>query len=260
MKQRIITGLILIALVVPTVVLGGYYFKGVLLTVLVLSVYEMLHICTRPKIKLYVYPIVCAFFVYGFLFDNSTIFINSTGILLYLMVLFAATIFDDTLSVERTGYIFTMGVLICAGLHILYEVRDVYGFQYLLLLAFATYGSDTGAYFAGVLFGKHKLIPRLSPKKTVEGSIGGIVFGSIIAIGYGMYMEIFQATPVLMIGCVVLTITSQIGDLVFSAIKRHFEVKDFSNLLPGHGGILDRIDSIVFNAIVFGFFLLLVRL
>lgn len=260
MKERIITALLLMAAVIPSVILGGYYFKGVLLAVLIIAVFEMLHICTRPKIKIYVYPIVLAFFIYGYLFDNGGLFINSYGILMFLMVLFAATIFDETLTVERSSYIFTMGVLICAGVHILYEIRNTYGFEYLLLLAFANYGSDTGAYFTGLLFGKHKLIPRLSPKKTVEGAIGGIIFGSVISIAFGMYCQLFQQTPALMVACVVLTITSQIGDLVFSAIKRHFEVKDYSNLLPGHGGILDRVDSILFNAIVFGFFLLLVRL
>lgn len=260
MKERIITALVLMAAVIPAVILGGYYFKAVLLAVLVIAVFEMLHICSRPKIKMYMYPIVLLFFIYGYLFDNSGLFISSHGILMFLVAIFTATIFDETLTVERSSYIFTMGVLICAGVHILYEIRDTYGFEYLLLLAFANYGSDTGAYFTGLLFGKHKLIPRLSPKKTIEGAIGGIIFGSIIAIGYGIYCNMFVETPTLMVACVVLTITSQIGDLVFSAIKRHFEVKDYSNLLPGHGGILDRVDSILFNAIVFSFFLLLVRL
>lgn len=260
MKQRIITALLLMAIVIPATIQGGYYFQAALLAVLVISVYEMLHICTRPKIKLYVYPIVLAFFIYGFLFDNSGLFVSSYAILMYLIILFIATIVDETLTIERTSYIFTMGVLICTGLHILYEIRNVYGFEYLLLLAFANYGSDTGAYFTGIFFGKHKLIPRLSPKKTIEGSIGGIVFGTIIAIGYGYYAGIMQTSFILIPACIVLTITSQAGDLVFSAIKRHFGVKDFSNILPGHGGILDRVDSILFNAIVFGFFLLLVRL
>ena len=174
--------------------------------------------------------------------------------------MFAATIFDETLTIERTSYIFTMGVLVCAGLHSLMSLRDVYGFQYLLLLALATYGSDTGAYFAGVFLGKHKLIPRLSPKKTIEGSIGGIVLGTVLAISYAGYLGLVEINPVLIIACFVLTFTSQIGDLVFSAVKRHFGVKDYSSLLPGHGGILDRIDSILFNAIVFSFFLVMVRL
>ena len=225
-----------------------------------ISVYEMLHICTRPKIKLYIYPLVFLFFCYGFLFDQNDLFLASYGILLYLVVLFAATIFDETLTIERTSYIFTMGVLICAGLHSLMALRDVYGFQYLLLLALATYGSDTGAYFAGVFFGKHKLIPRLSPKKTIEGSIGGVLLGTLLAVSFAGYFGLLKTNSILIVACFVLTCTSQIGDLVFSAVKRHFGVKDYSNLLPGHGGILDRIDSILFNALVLSFFLVMVRL
>ena len=105
-----------------------------------------------------------------------------------MVALFAATIFDETLTIERTGYIFTMGVLIAAGLHAMLVIRNQYGFQYVILLALATYGSDTGAYFTGVLFGKHKLIPRLSPKKTIEGSIGGIVLGTLLSVGYASYL------------------------------------------------------------------------
>lgn len=127
------------------------------------------------------------------------------------------------------------------GLHALMSLRDVYGFQYLLLLALATYGSDTGAYFAGVFFGKHKLIPRLSPKKTVEGSIGGVFLGTLLAVSFAGYFGLLKTNSILIVACFVLTLTSQIGDLVFSAVKRHFGVKDYSNLLPGHGGILDRL-------------------
>ena len=259
MKQRIITALILLAIVVPALALGGYYWRAALLLVLVLSVYEMLHICIRPKIKLYVYGIVFLYFIYGFLF-NSGLFIETKGILAFLIIILIATLFDETLTIERTTYIFTMGVLICAGLHILYEIRNIYGFAYVMLLACANYGSDTGAYFIGVWFGKHLLIPTVSPKKTVEGFFGGIVIGSVISLLYGYSMHLLQNSLVLTIACIILTITSQAGDLIFSAIKRYFGVKDYSNLLPGHGGILDRVDSILFNAIVYAFFLATVRL
>lgn len=168
MKQRIITAIVLMIIAIPCVVLGGYYFKALIGVVLALSVYEMLHICTRPRIKIYLYVIVLLFFLYGFIFDLNDLFIASYGILVFMVALFAATIFDETLTIERTGYIFTMGVLIAAGLHAMLVIRNQYGFQYVILLALATYGSDTGAYFTGVLFGKHKLIPRLSPKKTIE--------------------------------------------------------------------------------------------
>lgn len=260
MKQRIITAICLIAVAVPCVILGGYFFKAFVGAALFISVYEMLHICTRPKIKIYMYIIVALFFIYGFLLDQNDLFLASYGIFIYLAILLIATIFDETLTIERTSYIFMMGVLICGGLHALMSLRDVYGFEYLLLLALATYGSDTGAYFAGVTLGKHKLIPRLSPKKTIEGSIGGIILGSVLSICYASYLGIIDSSPILIPACIVLTMSGQIGDLVFSAIKRHFGVKDYSNLLPGHGGILDRVDSILFNALIFSFFLVMVRL
>ena len=206
MKQRIITAILLMAVALPCVILGGYYFKGLIGVILALSVYEMLHICTRPKIKLYVYPIVFIFFSYGFLFDQNDLFLASYGVLVYLITLFAATIFDETLTIERTSYIFTMGVLVCAGLHSLMSLRDVYGFQYLLLLALATYGSDTGAYFAGVFLGKHKLIPRLSPKKTIEGSIGGIVLGIIEILGKAYISSQMADAIVFMVLIVVLLV------------------------------------------------------
>lgn len=259
MKQRIITAICLIAVALPCVILGGYFFKGFIAVVLFAAVFEMLRICTRPKIKLYIYPLVALFFVYGFIFDQNDLFLASYGILVYLVILFTATIFDDTLTIERTSYIFTMGVLICGGLHALLALRDIYGFEYLLLLALATYGSDTGAYFTGVTIGKHKLIPRLSPKKTIEGSIGGIMLGTILSVAYASYLGIIETNRILIVACFVLTITGQVGDLVFSAVKRHFGVKDYSNLLPGHGGVLDRIDSILFNALVLSFFLVMVR-
>ena len=135
MKERIITAICLMLVAVPCVIFGGYYFKGLIGVILALAVYEMLHICTRPKIKMYLYPIVCGFFIYGFLFDQDDLFLASYGILIYLIVLFGATIFDDTLTIERTSYIFTMGVLICAGLHALMSLRDVYGFQYIFKLS-----------------------------------------------------------------------------------------------------------------------------
>lgn len=260
MKQRIITAICLIIVALPCVVLGGYFFKSLIGIILVLSLYEMLKICTRPKIKMYIYVIVALFFTYAFIFDCHDLFVASYGILVYLVVLFVATIFDDTLTVERTSYVFTMGVMIATGLHALMALRDVYGFEYLLLLALATYGSDTGAYFTGVTLGKHKLIPRLSPKKTIEGSIGGIVLGTILSVSYASYLGVIEMNPILILACFVLTISGQMGDLVFSAIKRHFGVKDYSNILPGHGGILDRIDSILFNTLVFSFFLVMVRL
>lgn len=260
MKERIITAICLIIVVVPAVVFGGTFYKIVIGVVMGLSVYEMLHICTRPRINIYMYIIAALFFVAGFLLDRNSLLLSSYPILIYLAVIMASMIFDDTLTIERAAYVFTTGTLVCCGIHALLVLRLTYGWEYLLLLAIATFGSDTGAYFTGMAFGKHKLIPRLSPKKTIEGSIGGIVFGSLLGIAFAYYTGILNQHWIFIPAVIAMTITGQIGDLVFSAIKRFFEVKDYSKLLPGHGGILDRIDSLTYNALIFSFFLILVRL
>lgn len=115
--------------------------------------------------------------------------------------------------------------------------------------------TDTGAYFVGCSMGKHKLIPHLSPKKTVEGAVGGIVACVLISLLYVFILDkigisIFGGNDYLKILVVsfVGSVISQLGDFASSAIKREFNVKDFGNILPGHGGVLDRFDSIIFVA------------
>jgi phosphatidate cytidylyltransferase len=109
--------------------------------------------------------------------------------------------------------------------------------------------TDTFAYFSGRLFGKHKLIPAVSPKKTVEGAIGGAVFCALATLLYGFIVQkaygVIPNYPVLILGGLMIAAVSQIGDLVFSAIKRQYGIKDYGMMLPGHGGLLDRFDSCI---------------
>ena len=118
-----------------------------------------------------------------------------------------------------------------------------------LLLVAITVACDMGAFFVGSFLGKHKLIPELSPKKTIEGAVGGYLAGAIVG---GIVLAIFHKyfSWELLAAVFILPITCQVGDLFFSFIKRMFGVKDFSKLLPGHGGINDRIDSLTINTIV----------
>ena len=134
-------------------------------------------------------------------------------------------------------------------------LRDAEDGQYLYLLVFlAAWITDSFAYFSGRLFGRHKLIPAVSPKKTVEGAIGGVVFCVIACLGFGLFTAIvWDAEPNYLglgISGVILSVCAQIGDLIASLIKREHGIKDYGKLFPGHGGVMDRFDSVAAVAVV----------
>lgn len=134
------------------------------------------------------------------------------------------------------------------------------GFYYVWLIFIGAFATDTFAYFSGYLFGKHKLLPDISPKKTVEGSIGGVAGCALVMAIYGIYMNYGNpgnSIPLyhFMLLGVICGFVSQIGDWSASAIKRYVKIKDYGNIMPGHGGVLDRFDSILFTAPVVYFYL-----
>lgn len=136
----------------------------------------------------------------------------------------------------------------------IYQTRELPDGKYLVWLIFlASWGSDTCAYCAGMLFGRHKMTPILSPKKTVEGAIGGVVGAAVLGFLYGTFFKnnmIQVINPGVISGaaCAIAAVISMVGDLAASAIKRNHDIKDYGNLIPGHGGILDRFDSMIFTA------------
>jgi phosphatidate cytidylyltransferase len=118
---------------------------------------------------------------------------------------------------------------------------------YLFLVSMIT---DVFAYFIGIKFGKHRLAINISPKKSVEGAVGGLFFGAIIATLFAYYLNVFEFSVwFILLLSIALSCISQMGDLIASKFKREAGIKDYSNLLPGHGGILDRFDSSMFAAI-----------
>ena len=136
----------------------------------------------------------------------------------------------------------------------IYETRSLEGGKYLVWLIFlCSWGCDTCAYCVGMLFGKHKMAPVLSPKKSIEGAVGGVLgaalLGAIYAAATGAYNPNPAHTPLIYaIICGVGALVSMVGDLAASAIKRQENIKDYGTLIPGHGGILDRFDSVIFTA------------
>lgn len=147
---------------------------------------------------------------------------------------------------------FFAGAVVPILFSVIVRLRMMENGQYMILFPFiAAWMTDTGAYFVGSFLGKRKLCEKISPKKTVEGAIGGIVS---CAIGLVLFAKIMEANfamqveyPLLIVGALVLSVLAQIGDLSFSLIKREYNIKDYGNLFPGHGGVLDRFDSTVFT-------------
>ena len=124
---------------------------------------------------------------------------------------------------------------------------DIHKCIFIFIIAFAT---DTYAYIGGMLVGKHKLT-SISPKKSIEGSMIGTIMGVLIgSVYYYAFIGGISIVSIVLM-CLCLSILSEIGDLVFSSIKRYFNKKDYSNLIPGHGGILDRFDSVIFVSLGF---------
>ena len=183
--------------------------------------------------------------------------VNFMIIGLVLLVLLIPSIFDKKGEYTTKEAFYLAGTTIAIGLffNLVMLVYNFNRWELLYLLAIATM-TDTFAMLIGCLIGKHKLIPDVSPKKSIEGSIGGSVVGTAIAsILYYNVISNQINIFVLILMTLVLTILGQLGDLFFSKIKRENEIKDFSNIMPGHGGILDRFDSMTF--IVFGYLVII---
>lgn len=179
------------------------------------------------------------------------------GLLLYMILLFAESMANlQNAAFEKIGLSFFAGVVIPFFLASFVRLDLRPEGKYIVLLPFiAAFSSDAVALFAGMLFGRRKLAPSLSPKKTVEGAIGGFVGGIAMLLLYGLLVQVFffcQVNyPLLAVYGLLGSVFSQFGDLAFSYIKRECQIKDYGNIFPGHGGVLDRFDSVIFCAPLF---------
>ena len=188
-------------------------------------------------------------------FANDIAFVAKIAmiaVMLYLMYLFAFVIFSHGKILYTDAVTLCLSVFyILLGINMLVFIRDFPKGEYIYLLVFiGAWITDTFAYFVGVLFGKHKLIEDVSPKKTIEGSIGGTIFCAIGFVSLGLVVGAIDASVkpniiLLVISGLLVAVISQLGDLIMSVIKRHYGIKDYGRLLPGHGGALDRFDSIL---------------
>lgn len=267
MKTRILTSIVLILiLIIMCIFAETDVFSAGLAIVTLIGVYEMLD-CTKMKknpfiaVPLYIAAVAAPFLMRHFrgeFFSHLPKLIIS--MLLFVLYILTVIVFSNgKLDIGEVLAAVMLSLYIIGALTCIMYVRDLENGGYYWIFAFiGAWITDIFAYFTGRFFGKHKLIPEISPKKTVEGSIGGTVF---CVLGFVVYAVILRECFNINVNILICSITgfvsaivSQIGDLSMSAIKRHYGIKDFGNILPGHGGILDRFDSIMAVAVVLAIF------
>lgn len=263
MKQRVISAIIMLAIVIPIFIIGGNIFKIAIFLIAMLGMKEYLDIKETKKelpifIKLMGYlfiPLVLYTVNVNKDLQMNVDFRVITSLLIILLLPVVLYHDRETYSINDANYVF-MGVMFLGIAMSLFNTYFDMNSNLLLYLILITVMTDTFAYLTGMLIGKHKLLEVISPKKTIEGFVGGSLFGLFIACCFYITVidnnvNLLTLIPVTL----TLSVIGQLGDLFFSAIKRYFNKKDFSNLMPGHGGILDRLDSLIFVLLAYSFFL-----
>lgn len=260
-KTRLLSGILLVILALVTLISGGYVTFFVTAAISLIGMYELYRVFGMEKKAPGICGYLFAVLYYGMLLLLQAGLLPGAG-QNWLMLLFIGC-FICLLAVMVLAYpkyhareivaaffgLFYVAVM----LSYIYQIRMLEGGAFTVWLVFVcSWGCDTCAYCVGKLFGRHKMTPVLSPKKSVEGGIGGVAGAALIgflyalAINYwgGAGVDVFRFVIIGLAGGVV----SQVGDLAASAIKRNYEIKDYGTLIPGHGGIMDRFDSVIITA------------
>lgn len=261
MKTRIITGLVLAAIAIPVLILSDYIVYPIALSIFALiAVWELLGLTDFRKNVAVFLPsyLIAAFFpihcysvksldeAMGVIVTIATLFL---AFMLYLIGYCVVKRGKIKLGDVCLYYVFFLYVTMAfASLSLLRYIPN--GVYYYILILLASWICDIFAYFVGFAIGKTKLIPEVSPKKTVEGAIGGVFFAAIAFLIFGIVLTFIEGAPrpnflVLAVLGIVLSVISQFGDLSASLLKREKGIKDFGTIFPGHGGVLDRFDSLL---------------
>ena len=245
MKQRIITGLVLAILAIFTIFHSEFTFKILLF---VLSMLSCLEVWTLKRNRYFI-GIPLLMFVTISLNVSTPLIAQFGWLSLYFLVSTMVHLADERFDLQDLLLSNVVVFLLSMAFNGITTVYQLAGPLAILWIFIANFMTDTGAYFVGSKFGKRKLNERLSPKKTVEGAIGGWIFSFMVGILFGFYFfDSELSRNFILVGSLVIPFTAQIGDFFFSSIKRVYEVKDFGSIFPGHGGMLDRIDSLIFSA------------
>lgn len=252
-KTRLLSGIVLVIVLIATVGYGGNVLFAVLGIISLIGLSELYKVVDVHNKVIGFAGYAAAVLYYGMLFSGHMEYMTMFTIL-FLVLTMAVYVFSfPKFRAEQVMTVFFGLFYVAVMLSYVYQTRMLPDGGIIVWLIFlSSWGCDTCAYCVGVLIGKHKMAPKLSPKKSVEGGIGGIVGAALLGALFALAMNQWggaSASPVqYAIICGVGGMISQVGDLAASAIKRNHDIKDYGKLIPGHGGILDRFDSVIFTA------------
>ena len=265
--KRFISAVILLAFAGVALVFGGSFLLVLSAIVAIGGTYEILKMDKLQGTILGIVSYISVFGYYGMLFFHQQQYFP-LWIVLTVVLLLAGYVFTyPKYDIKKVGLAFLPVVYVAVLISYIYQTRELpYGNWFVWLIIIGASGSDTFAYLTGMLIGKHHF-SELSPKKTIEGCVGGVIGTAVLTLVYSFFLPT-GAVELLGVNTQILfvfigaicSVVSQIGDLAASAIKRNYGIKDYSNLIPGHGGIMDRFDSILFTSpFVFYFLLFFIR-
>ena len=252
LQRRVIFGGVALAIFIPVLMIGGALLQIGMGLLAMLGVHELLQMKGLRSTTLEGVLAMLAGFVLTIPLENYLKFLSIDGnVVAYSLVVFlllGSTVLGKNYSFEDAAYPIAASFYVGIGFNALLDARMA-GFDKVLLALFIVWATDSGAYLVGRRYGVRRLAPRVSPNKTVEGSLGGIASAVLVTFIF-MLFDRNVAAPhhmfVMLLFTVFFSIAGQFGDLVESAIKRHFGVKDSGKFIPGHGGVLDRFDSMLF--------------
>lgn len=313
MVARVITSVVLALIAVPALLLGGWYFLGLVFIGSIVAVYEIMRGAKIKRRYWYIYflALLATLSLTFWMFLKTNIVANSahgypwwditkwvveegfsslqvSSFLLatILLGLFVLLVFDKHFNFEIASYLFLLILFAGFGFQAILFLRlypeyvandplvsftpNLITSSFLLIFVIlGTIMNDIGAYFVGVLFGKNKMIPRISPNKTWEGFVGGVVISIFVSISFALIAS-WLGHPILpflthnewyylLLLAVIMPLAANIGDLFFSATKRHLHIKDYGFVLVGHGGVLDRVDSLLLVSVTTALLIILIN-